>query len=346
MELHRMSLHPRLLALAIAALVVGATGLPFPAHAAPAASRPAHVDLQQALDGLAAKAQPGLIGIAVVDVKSGKRWSVHGSEPFAMMSSFKAPVAMAVLDLVDQGKLTLDQEVTLAKSDAQDGSAVPSVGAAVKGGRTRFTVRELLVGAVTQSDNTAVNALIKLIGGPAIVTSKLKSAGIEGMRVDMDEAGIEEIFEQLPAGTPPPKGETDAQEDARLARGYAAFLADPRNRTTPEAAVDFLGKLAAGKLLTPSSTKLLLKLMGDQVIPNRLRAGLPKGTDFADKTGTSGSINGRTGAYNDMGIITLPDGRRVLIGAFLRDSPANDAQRSALFADIGKTVYQALKTAP
>lgn len=344
-----MSLRPRLLAALIAALAMGAMGatsLAPEAIAAPAASSAAHVDLQQALDRLAKKARPGLIGIAVVDVNSGKHWNVHGSEPFAMMSSFKAPVAMAVLDLVDQGKLTLDQEATLAKSDAQDGSAVPSVGAAVKGGRTRFTVRDLLVGAVTQSDNTAVNALIKLIGGPAVVTAKLKSAGIEGMRVDMDEAGIEEIFEQLPAGTTPPKGETDAQEDARLAKGYAAFLADPRNRTTPEAAVDFLGKLAGGKLLTPSSTTLLLQLMRDQVIPNRLRAGLPKGTDFADKTGTSGSFDRHTGAFNDMGIITFADGRRVLISAFLRDSPANDAQRNALFADIGKTVYQALQETP
>jgi beta-lactamase class A len=346
MEFSRMSLRPRLLAAAIAALAMSATSLSPHAFAAPAASSQAHVDLQQALEGLAARARPGLIGIAVVDVDSGKRWGVHGNEPFAMMSSFKAPVAAAVLDLVDQGKLTLDQQVTLAKSDAQDGSAVPSVGAAVKAGRTRFTVRDLLVGAVTQSDNTAVNALIKLIGGPAVVTAKLKAAGIEGMRVDMDEAGIEEVFAQLPTGTAPPKDETDAQEDARLAKGYAAFLADPRNRTTPEAAVDFLGKLAGGKLLAPSSTTLLLKLMGDQVIPNRLRAGLPKGIGFADKTGTSGSFHGRTGAFNDMGIITMPNGRRVLISAFLRDSPANDVQRNALFKDIGTTVFQALQAAP
>jgi beta-lactamase class A len=89
-----------------------------------------------------------------------------------------------------------------------------------------------------------------------------------------------------------------------------------------------------------------MKLMRDQVIPNRLRAGLPKGSDFADKTGTSGSFHGHRGAYNDMGIITFPDGRRVLIGAFLRDSPATDAQRDTLFAEIGKTIYQALQAAP
>ncbi|HEY4144405.1 class A beta-lactamase [Pinirhizobacter sp.] len=341
-----MSFRPRLLAVAISALAIGATILPPQAIAATAASSPAHADLQHALDGLAAKAQPGLIGITVVDVGSGKHWSVRGTEPFAMMSSFKAPVAVAVLDLVDQGKLTLDHEVTLAPSDFQNGSAVPSVGAALKGGRTRFTVHDLLVGSVSQSDNTAVNALINLIGGPAVVTAKLKSAGIQGMRVDIDEVGIAEIFRQLPAGTSPPKGETDAQEDARLARGYAAFLADPRNRTTPEAAVDFLGKLADGKLLTPRSTTELLKLMRNQVIPNRMRAGLPKGTDFADKTGTSSTFDGRTGAQNDMGIITFPDGRRVLVAAFLRDSPATSAQRDALFADIGKTVYHALQAAP
>lgn len=346
MEFRRMPFQRKLLAIAIAALTMSASGLPLQAIAAPAASSPSHANLQQALDRLAAKAQPGVIGIAVVDVGSGKRWSVHGTEPFAMMSSFKAPVATAVLDLVDQGKLTLDQQVTLAAGDVQDGSAVPSVGAAVKAGRSRFTVRELLVGSVSQSDNTAVNALIKLAGGPAIITAKLKSAGIEGMRVDTDEVGIAETLRQLPHGVEPPTDETPAQEDARLAKGYAAFLADPRNRSTPEAAVDFLGKLVSGKLLAPSSTALLLKLMRDQVIPNRLRAGLPKGTDFADKTGTSGSFDGHTGAYNDMGIITLTGSRRILISAFLRNSPANDAQRDALFADIGNTVYQALQASP
>jgi beta-lactamase class A len=338
-----MTFRAPLLAVAITAFVSFATVVPFEAVAAPTVTTPAHIDLQHALDGLAEKAQPGVIGIAVVDVASNKQWSVQGTEPFAMMSSFKAPVAAAVLDLVDRNKLTLDQEVVLALADVQDGSAVASVGDAVKGGRTRFTVRELLMGSVTQSDNTAVNALIKLIGGPAVVTAKLTSAGIQGMRVDTDEVGISEVFHQLPHGTPPPAGETEAQENARLARGYAAFLADPRNRTTPDAAVDFLAKLASGKLLTPASSTLLLKLMRDQVIPNRLRAGLPKGANFADKTGTSGTFNKRTAAYNDMGIITFPDGRQVLVAAFLRDSHSTAAERDALFAGIGETVYQSLQ---
>lgn len=294
--------------------------------------------LQQALDAAVQRARPGTLGIAVLDVRSGARAGVHVDQPFPMMSVFKAPVAAAVLAQIEEGSLSLAQEVTVTRADLQGGSAVPSVGEEFKSGKTSFTIERLLRGAVSESDNTAVDVLLRVMGGPRAVMAFLHAHGIEDMRVDMDEAGISEIFNDLKPGQAVPSDESDQAFEQRRQRGYRAFLADPRNRSTPAGAVEFLRKLQAGELLSPASTQHLLRQMAAQVMPNRLRAGVPQGVRFADKAGTSAAQQGRTAAFNDIGIMSWPDGRTVIIAAFLSDSPASGKERDALFADLARSV--------
>jgi beta-lactamase class A len=306
-------------------------------HAATAA----HASLQSRLEVLAQRARPGVLGIAVLDPHSGARWRVNADRAYPMMSVFKASVAAMTLARIDRGELSMEQAVTLTRADVNDGSAVPSIGASFHGERMTFTVRQLLTAAVSDSDNTAVDALIRLLGGPQVVTAFLRSHDITDMRVDMDEAGIGRIFAQLGPQREPPAGETPQEEDQRLQRGYGAFLADPRNRSTPDAAVDFLRKLQRGELLSPASTHELLALMEAQTVPSRLRSGLPAGVRLADKCGTSYTLHGLTAAYNDIGILTWPDGRSVIVAAFLTASPASKAERDAIFAELARTVAAA-----
>lgn len=82
-------------------------------------------------------------------------------------------------------------------------------------------------------------------------------------------------------------------------------------------------------------------LMYRQTTPNRMRAGLPADVRFADKCGTSYSLAGETAAYNDMGIITWPNGHTVIVAAFLTSSKADKQARDALFAKLGKSVAEA-----
>ncbi|WP_041270375.1 serine hydrolase [Frateuria aurantia] len=79
----------------------------------------------------------------------------------------------------------MEHTVTLTRSDVVCGSAVPSIGAHFHGGRMTYTVRQLLAAAVSDSDNTAVDALLKLVP-PQEVTTFLRAHGITGMRVDAD----------------------------------------------------------------------------------------------------------------------------------------------------------------
>ncbi|WP_130618317.1 class A beta-lactamase [Dyella amyloliquefaciens] len=337
-----MRLFPLRLCLAIMAVVVAGQ---WP-HEASAADQSAVVSretgrLQQALDAAVQGSKPGTLGVAVLDLRTGATVGVHADQPFPMMSVFKAPVAAAVLARIEAGSLSLSQEVTASRDDLQEGSAVPSVGKEVKAGKTTFTIERLLKGAVSESDNTAVDILLRVMGGPQAVMAFLHAHGIDGMRVDVDEAGVSRIFNDLKAGQVLPQDESDQAFEQRRQRGYQAFLADPRNRSTPAGAVEFLRKLQGGELLSPTSTQYLLRLMAAQTKPNRLRVGVPQGVQFADKAGTSATEQGRTAAYNDIGIMSWPDGRIVIIAAFLSDSTASGKERDALFADLARSVAAA-----
>jgi beta-lactamase class A len=206
-----------------------------------------------------------------------------------------------------------------------------------------FTVEQLLVATVSESDNTSVDALIRLLGGPHVVTDYLRAHGIDSMRVDLSEAQVGRIFEDTANGQSISAQETKHASMERLRRGYRAYLDDPRNRSTPDAAANFLEKLWTGQLLSARSTKRLLGLMYGQAKPSRLRSGLPAGVRFADKCGTSYSLEGETAAFNDIGIMTWPDGHTVVVAAFLTGSRADKKARDALFAEIGKDVADAYR---
>ena len=180
--------------------------------------------------------------------------------------------------------------------------------------------------------------MIRLLGGGQVVTEFLRKHGVDGMRVDLGEGDISRIFDDTTGGQTIPTDETEEAALARRRRGYRAYLNDPRNRTTPDAAADFLDKLWSGRLLSVQSSKRLLDLMYGQTKPVRLRAGLPADVRFADKCGTSYSLDGETAAYNDIGILTWPNGHTVVVAAFLTGSQADKKARDALFAEIGKDV--------
>lgn len=106
---------------------------------------------------------------------------------------FKAPLAATVLARVDRGELSLEQRVVLNRADLRGGHSV--IAKRFQGERKTFTLRQLLVAAVSHSDNTAADALIRLVGGPATVAAFLRAQDICGMRVDLDEGGMAQVFD-------------------------------------------------------------------------------------------------------------------------------------------------------
>jgi beta-lactamase class A len=116
-----------------------------------------------------------------------------------------------------------------------------------------------------------------------------------------------------------------------------------RNHASPHAAVSLLRVLYKRRGLSESSQALLLKFMTESTPgPQRLKGLLPAGTVVAHKTGTSGTEKGMTAATNDIGIITLPDGRHLAIAVFVSDSPADLATREGVIAKIAKAAFDAV----
>lgn len=310
-----------------------------PAHTAlgaTAAIVTPHDALQKTLDQFASAAKPGTLGVAVLDMQGSTGWQVNGDQALPMMSVFKAPLGAAVLDRVDKGELKLNQRVTITRDELRPGRS--AIRGAFQGDRMSFPLADLLHAAISESDNTGADALLRLIGGPQAVTAYLRAHGIHGMTVDMGEGQVADVFRNLGGAASPPAGETAQQRQQRLQGGLQAYLSDPRNRTTPAAAADFLRQLSAGALLSPTSTQYLMTLLNEQTTPRRLRVGLPAGVTFADKCGTSLTVNGVTAAFNDIGIITWPDGHRVIVAAFLMASRASREERDKLFADLARAI--------
>jgi len=188
----------------------------------------------------------------------------------------------------------------------------------------------------------AVDVLIRVLGGPQALTAFLREKGLPQMIVRDDERGMARLSAHLMGAEQPPAGETEKQQQQRESAGYQDFLAAPPNTTTANTSALFLKKLWQRELLSVTSTHYLQDLMYAQTVPSRLRGGLPAGARLADKTGTSG-IDGKTAAWNDMGLISWPDGQAVIIAAYLSDTSATQAERDGLFAELARLVTRSVR---
>jgi beta-lactamase class A len=312
------------------------------------ASRTPVLDVKQ-LDSdvraIATRAEPGVLGFSLMNLESGQSWTWNGERPFPMQSVFKMPVGAAMLAEVDAGRLALDAPISIG---AKDLSPPRSPIADAWPARTVYSAEELLVAAVSDSDNTAVDVLMKRIGGPGAVSGWLQAQKIEEVRVDRYERELQPEALGLASFRPAWKG---AAFDAALAQvpmaerraAADAYLRDRRDTATPRGMMVFLSRLDAGELLSPASTRRLIGIMARSPRgPERLKAGFPKDALFAHKIGTGSSFGGKTSAYNDVGIFTLADKRSYAITAFLTASTADERGRAALLADLGRAAVRAV----
>lgn len=302
--------------------------------------------LQASLEAIAAVA-PGRLAIAAKNLRTGKVASVNASARVPLMSVMKLPIALMVLEGVDQGRWALDTAVPVRRQDMNPGVSVlterfPLGGASVD-------VHELTNLALTVSDNTAADVLLRMVGGPAAVTAWLQEHGVNDVRLDRSELELGNDWYGLT--NPPPESTWSAPKLRALrewipqAKRDSAALAlgrDPRDTATPEALVLMLERLWRGKMLSPAMTHTIQgMLVHCETGMGRLPGELPPGTPVARKTGTAGTRHGATAAINDVGVIRLPNGDDVAIAAMVADvrGPVSGAESTIALA--ARTVYDA-----
>ena len=252
----------------------------------------------------------GRIGASALVVETGESAAFHGGEHFPMESVCKLPIAMAVLNAVDRGALGLTETVRVLPADlVPPGMHSPLRDKNPSG--AEISVRELIDFAIRQSDGTASDVLLRLAGGPDRVTAYVRGLGVSAMSIE----------------------ETEGADGRSNQAGY-------RNWLTPDGAVELLKALQEGRAISPASRALLLDMMATSATSTkRIQGLLPPGTVVAHKTGTSGTFHGLTRGTNDIGLVTLPDGRHLAIAVFVADSRSDEATREAVIAKIAKAAW-------
>lgn len=252
----------------------------------------------------------GPVGAAFALLGTQEVASVEGERHFPMQSVYKFPIAILVLREVDAGRLSLDQRVTVKPPDFVSDHEFTIRRQYPKG--AELSLRELMRFMISESDGTACDVLLRLLGGPEKATRGLRELGVEGIVIAR--------YEKEMAEKPPVSYE---------------------NWTTPDTAIQMLKLLHEGKTLSQASHDLLLDLMvHSRPGPKRIKGLLPAGTVVAHKTGTSATVNGITSATNDIGIITLPDGGQLAIAVFVSDTKADLKTREAVIAQIAEVGWK------
>src|SRR5262245_23826480 len=261
--------------------------------------------LQDKIDRLISLSH-GTVGVSLIHIESGATLSVRGAERFPMASVYKLPIAIELLAQVSASTLSLDRPVALAPSDIR---ACCTLSRRHPRGGVTVTARELLELMITESDNTASDAVLKLVGGPPVVERRMRTLGFQTINVNRYEGDIN--FEMSGVAHPPPQAEwtlalqyrliSEVPPEALREARARYTTSDPRDTSTPDDMARLLGRLQLGNLLPPQYTTLLLDLMArSKTGPRRLKALLPPDTIVAHKTGTTDVV------INDVGIIALP----------------------------------------
>lgn len=286
------------------------------------------------------KKEEGEVGVALKHFESGRSLELNAGSSFPMASTFKLPVLVEVMAQVKEGKFSLDDELSIQKTDQHLGSGLLS---SLTAPGVRLTVRNLVNLMMMISDNSAADILLAKVGAEN-VNQRLMEYGIKGLSVNrscqeliMDRMGmdyrkfkgstLEEIeaeFRKMP--------DRNAEADRDSVRRFGL---DPRDQSTPAAMNRLLEKIHKKEILDPESCDLILTIMLQcQTGEGRIKGGLPPGTPVAHKTGTI------AGTFNDTGIITLPDNLgHLALTVFTKGFEEEAADVESRIAEIARLAY-------
>ena len=337
---------------AVAATQVSASAATPPRahHAKPAAHHKAAAQpsiaapkaLRDRIDALG-KAFDGRVGIAVRSIDDGWETGWKDHELYPQQSVSKLWVSVTALDAVDRGRIALDDQVTLTRDDLTLFHQ-PIAAEVLKDGSYTTTLGDLMVRAITTSDNTANDRLMRAVGGPQAVRSMIARKHLGAIRFANGERAMQSKIAGLDWSQDYAIGGKffEVRDTLPIKRRSAAFnryIADPYDGAAPSAIVGALAKLKRGELLSPSSTEHLLDIMSHtHTGPNRLRGGLEDGWTLSHKTGTGQELGGVQAGYNDIGILTAPDGKSYAVAVMIKKTSTPLSTRMTLMHNVVQAV--------
>lgn len=213
-------------------------------------------DLKTALLGLT-KENSGLKpGLFLLDLDNNNYVDLQGEEILPAASTIKVPILVAFFQAVDEGRIRLDEMLTMKKEHIATGSGSMQDQPV----DSEFTALQTATLMITDSDNTATNMLIERLGGIETLNQVFIEWGLKNTQV-------KDILPDLPGN----------------------------NKTTAKDLVQVMAQINQGKLVSLKSRDLILRIMNQTKNNSLLPSGLGKGAFIAHKTGNIDLVSGDVG---------------------------------------------------
>ena len=267
-------------------------------------------------------------------LESGTEVALSPDEYRTMASVLKVPIALAVLDRVDEGELDREAMHPFEPADMRAGGWLTAP--LIKDrGRLQLSTFSVIDAALRASDNAAWLKMMQILGGIEPVQVFLAKHGLDGIR--STNSVYDDSYERLLKSfgyerAMPASALTDAERVTLLEQHFTA----ERDACTAAGMVELLARLYRGELLSRSSTDLVLEIMAAcETSESKLRALLPPGIKVMDKTGTISGI-----LACDAGLIELPGGNgtvAVMVFAWAPDAGVDALDK--VVAHVGRLVY-------
>jgi beta-lactamase class A len=286
----------------------------------------------------------GRVGIAVRSIDEGWSTGWKADELYPQQSVSKLWVSITAMDAVDRGKVSLSDPVTLTRSDLT--LFHQPIRDLILSGESGYTTTlgDLMTLAITTSDNTANDKLMRSVGGPDAVRAMIRAKHLGSIRFYNGERALQSRIAGLIWSPSYSIGNAffEARDALPLSVRKAAFdryVSDPYDGAAPSAIVSALARLKRGELLSAASTQTLLGIMSHtKTGANRLKGGLAPGWVLNHKTGTGQVLNGQQAGYNDIGILTAPDGRSYSVAVMIKLTSVPLETRMTLMNDVVRAV--------
>src|SRR6201993_3031900 len=267
--------------------------------------------LNEELQRLTSESKARAIAIALHDLESGLRFSLHGERWFHAASTIKVAVLLAVFRAADERRLCLDDSLHVRNRffSAADGSlfhvsqdrdATPELYASI--GRTA-KISALAHAMICGSSNLATNLLLDFVG-------------VEYARAVLREAQV------------------DGVELRRGVEDHGAHERGMNNEATADGLLSLLSAIR-GDFLTPESKREVIRILLEQRFNSMIPAGLPAHAAVAHKTGEIST------ACHDMGIVYLPE-REPYIAVILTEFDSEHDGRRETVAAISEAIFRSV----
>jgi len=276
----------------------------------------------------------GFLHAREIGTPAGAEISVGADEPVVLASVFKIAVAVAFERAVLAGAVLPHEQTTVTARYRRGG-----VGLAGLHDDATLSWRDLAHLMLTISDNAATDAVFHRIG-QAAVDRVLEDLGLTRTRIDgCCEDIIDSMIDELGlfAGDPDIDEVLDRQSEDRL---RVLSVLDPARATSSTARemTTLIEAIWTDRAALPDACARVRAMMGQQVWQHRLSSGFRDGIRVAGKTGTLPGIR------NEVGAVTLPDGRAYAVAVFTRADSLADRRPEVdrAIGEAGKRAVDAL----